>query len=267
MDKIGIIAGRGKFPILFAQEAKKKDLELVVLAVKGDTSALIKKYADSIYWFDISEFKKIFEIFKKEDIKRIVMAGQINPRHIFGKKIHQDSELVKILEDLKDKKADTIFGAIAKRIESLGIEIMDSSTFLKDHMPAKAVLTKREPTFKEWDDIYFGLDIAKVMGALDIGQTVVVKDKIIVAVEALEGTDLTIWRGGKIAGSGIIVVKVSKPKQDVRFDIPVIGLNTIKNLIKAKAACLAIEASKTLFLDKEDSLDLADRKDISIVSV
>ncbi len=267
MEKIGLIAGNRRFPILFSQAAKKKNYYIVAVAIKGDTSRKLKKYVDKIYWVGLNEFRRLFEIFKSEGITRIVMAGQISPYRLFSKEIDKDEDLKSLLTAIKDKKADTIFTAVAEKLKMSGFQLMDSTTFMEDLLPKKGTLTRREPDFQEWEDIYFGLELAKAIAYLDIGQTVAVKHKAIVAAEALEGTDNLIRRAGKITRGGFTVVKVSKPKQDMRFDIPVIGLNTVKNLIRAKGACLAIEAAKTLFIDKEESVKLADEKGISIIAV
>jgi len=267
MEKIGLIAGNRKFPLIFAKAAKMRNYYIVAVAIKGETSPKLEKFVDKIYWLSLNEFSRMFEIFKSEGITQIVMAGQISPYRLFSKEIDKDAELKNILAQIKDKKADTIFGAIAERLKGLGFELLNSTTFIEDLLPQKGILTKREPNFNEWEDIYFGLDLAKEIAYLDIGQTVAIKNKAIVAVEALEGTDNLIRRAVRISGGGITVVKVSKPNQDMRFDIPVVGLNTIKNLVKAHAVCLAIEAGKTLFIDKDISIQLADKKGISIVAV
>ncbi len=267
MGKIGLIAGNRKFPILFSQAAKKKGYNVVAIAVKGDTSCRLKKYADKVYWVGLGEFRKAFEIFKNEGITQVVMAGQISPRRLFSKEVNNSPDLKKLLDSVKDKKADTIFGAVAKRLKEEGLELLSSTTFVEDNLPQKGVLTKKEPDLAVWEDVHFGLSLAKEIAFLDIGQAVAVKNKAVVAVEALEGTDNLIRRAGRIARGGIVVVKVSKPKQDLRFDIPVVGLATVKNLMKAKAVCLAIEAGKTLFIDKEESLRLADKYGLSIVAV
>jgi len=266
MEKIGLIAGNRKFPFIFAQAAKKNNLYIVTVAIKGDTSPKLKKLVDKIYWIGLHEFRRMLEIFKQEDIKKVVMAGQISPRRLFSKDIGRSKEVREILASIKDKKADTIFGAIAEKLQESGLELLDSTTFLKDYLPKKGTLTEREPDIGVWDDIYFGLDLARAIAYLDIGQTVAIKEKAVVAVEALEGTDNVIRRAGRLT-AGITVIKVSKPRQDVRFDIPVVGLNTVKNLVKAGAKCLAIEAGKTLFIDKQQSIELADKKGISIVAV
>ncbi len=266
MEKIGLIAGNRRFPILFSEAAKKKNCHIVAVAIKGDTSRKLKKYVDKIYWIGLSEFRKLFEIFKNEGVTRIVMAGQISPRRLFSNEINKDPELKELLSRLKDKRADTIFGAMAQRLKDKGFELIDSTTFIEELLPKRGTLTKRAPSSDEWEDIHFGLALAKSVAGLDIGQTVAVKHKAIVAVEALEGTDNLIRRAGRISRGGFTLAKVSKPKQDARFDIPVIGLNTIRNIIKARGACLAIEAGKTIFIDKEESLKLADKKGIAIVA-
>jgi len=267
MEKIGLIAGNRRFPILFSEGAKKKDCYIVAVAIKGDTSYKLRKYVDKIYWLALSDFSKLFEIFKNEGITKIAMAGQISPHRLFSKEIDKSQELKELLASIKDKRADTIFGAMAEKLKESGFELIDSTTFVEDLIPGQGAITKRTPYFGEWEDVYFGLELAKAIAYLDIGQAVAVKHKAIVAVEALEGTDNLIRRAGRIARDNFVIVKVSKPMQDVRFDMPVVGLNTIRNIIKAKGTCLAIEAAKTIFIDKEASVGLADRKGISIVAV
>ncbi len=267
MQRIGLIAGNRKFPLLFAASAKKKDCYIVAIAIKGDTSPKLSNLVDKIYWLTLADFHKMFGIFNSEGIKDVVMAGQISPRRLFSKEINKSEELKQILASLKDKKTDTLFGAVAARLEAAGLNLLDSTTFIEEHLPKKGTLTKCAPDFAAWEDVWFGLNLAKAVASLDIGQTVAVKSKVIVAVEAFEGTDNLILRAGKIGRGNITIVKVSKPKQDMRFDIPVVGLGTIKNLIKAKAGCLAFEAGKTLFIDREASVRLADKKNIAIVAV
>jgi DUF1009 family protein len=267
MERIGLIAGNRRFPILFSEAAKKKGCYIVAVAIKGDTSHKLKKIVDKTYWISLGEFSSLFEIFKNEGITKIAMAGQISPHRLFSREIDKDPQLKQLLENVKDKRADTLFGAMAEKLNASGFELIDSTTFMKEFLPEKGTLTKRSPDFGEWEDIYFGLELAKAVAYLDIGQTVAVKHKAIVAVEALEGTDNLIRRAGRIARGNFTVVKVSKPKQDMRFDIPVVGINTIKNIAKAKGSCLAIEASKTIFIDKESSVRLANKKGIAIAAV
>ncbi len=267
MKKIGLIAGNRKFPLLFAASAQRKDCKIIAIAIKGDTSPKLKKFVDKIYWLKLSQFQKMFDIFKAEGVEAVVMAGQISPRRLFSKETQASPELSQILDTLKNKQADTLFGAVAKRLEAAGLTLLDSTTFIEEYLPKKGTLTKQEPDFNTWEDVYFGLSLAKAVANLDIGQTVAVKSKTIVAVEAFEGTDNLIRRAGKIGRGRVVIVKVSKSKQDMRFDIPVIGLNTIKNLVRAKCSCLAFEAGKTLLIDQEESIRLADKKNICIVAV
>jgi DUF1009 family protein len=267
MEKLGLIAGNRKFPLLVAQGAKKKNYYVVAVAIKGDTLPGLKNLVDKIYWIGLAEFASLFEIFKKESIKDIIMAGQISPHRLFSREMERAKDLKELLASIKDKKADTIFGAIAEKLKGEGMQLLDSTTFIEEYMPKKGTLTRKSPDFSTWEDIYFGLEQAKAIAYLDIGQTVAVKSKAVVAVEALEGTDNLIRRSGRLSRGGFSVIKVSKPNQDMRFDVPVVGLNTIKGLVSAGARALAIEAGKTLFIDKEKSVELADAKGISIVSV
>jgi len=267
MKKIGLIAGNRKFPLIFASAARKRGCQIVAVAIKGDTSPKLKKLVDKIYWLNLSDFSKMFDIFKSEGVEGVVMAGQVSPRRLFSRDVNRSQELTDILKSLKDKRTDSIFGAVAQKLEDHGFSLLDSTTFIEEYLPAKGTLTKVQPDFHTWEDIYFGLTLAKAVAGLDIGQTVAVKSKTIIAVEAFEGTDNLIRRSSRLGGRGMAIIKVSKPKQDMRFDIPVVGLNTIKNLIKAKANCLAFEAQKTLFIDKEASLRLANKKGLAIVAL
>lgn len=267
MEKIGLIAGNRKFPLLFCEAAKRKGYSVIAIAIKGDTSSRIRKLADKVYWLNLPEFERTFEIFNSEGVKKIVMAGQISPYRLFSREV-RDSEIIRqILSNIKNKKADSIFGAIAEKLEERGLELMDSHTLIQGLMPQKGALTRVKPDSLTQGDIEFGFELAKSIAALDIGQTVAVKDKAIVAVEALEGTDNLIRRAGKICRGGMTVVKVAKPKQDMRFDIPVVGLRTIQNLVRAGAKCLAIQADKTIFIDQDSSIRLADRRGVAIVAI
>jgi DUF1009 family protein len=266
MEKLGLIAGNRRFPLLFSQAAKQKNYRIVAVAIKGDTSPSIKNYADKVYWLGLNQFSRMFEIFKQEGISRVVMAGQITPRRLFSLEVQQDPMLKSLLETIKDKKADTIFGAVADKLKEFGLELMDSTAFVADLMPEKGTLTREAPGFEVWEDIYFGLDLAKEIALLDIGQAVAVKHKAVVAVEAMEGTDNLIRRAGLITGGGAAIVKVSKPKQDLRFDIPVVGLQTVKNLVKAGASALAMKPERPFFIDQDLAVALAD-KHVCIVAV
>ena len=266
IQKIGLIAGNGLFPLLFAKAARAKGIRLVAAAVKGDTSFLIHYAADEVRWFSPGELKKLFEYFRARDVRHVLMAGQVHPRDLFDKGLQADEEFKDIFDALQDRKCDTIFGAVADRLKAYGMELLDSTFLLEDFLAPKGTLTRQAPTVEQLADIEFGLFIARAMGGMDVGQTVVVKDKAIVAVEAMEGTDQAILRGGRIAREGAVVVKTSKPKQDTRFDVPVIGPRTIQAMIRVKASCLAIEAGKTLIIDRDKTVRLANKAGICIVS-
>jgi hypothetical protein len=267
MEKIGLIAGNRRFPIIVSQGAKRKGVWVVCVAVRGETSTEIKRYVDKTHWLSLSEFGRLFEIFKDEGVKKIIMAGQISPWRLFSQEVKKSKEIQELLVSIKDRKANTIFSALAKKLEAQGLELINSTTFIEDFLVQKGILTKREPSPSEWEEIYFALDLAKVVAGLDIGLTVAVKNKAVVAVEALEGTDNLIRRAARLANEGVVVVKVGRPNQDMRFDIPVVGLNTVKNLIKARATSLAIEAGKTLFIDMQASIKLAEKRGIAIAAV
>jgi len=263
---LGLIAGNGKFPILFAQKAKKQNYRVIAAGVKGDTSCLLRFFVDKFTVFKVGEFKKLFSFFKNEGVKTVIMAGQVNPDNLFDNKVELDNELQNLFDALKDRKADTIFSAIADRLADHGIKLVDSTFLIKEYLSPKGTLTNRGPSELELKDIEFGSNIAKQMGRIDVGQTVVVKDKAIVAIEAMEGTDRTIERGGQIAQEGAVVVKMSKPNQDLRFDVPVIGPRTVKAMIKSNTRCLAIEAGKTILIDKEALIKSANKAKICIVA-
>ena len=265
VKSLGLIAGNGKFPLLFAQKARSQHYKVIAAGIRGDTSVFLRLLVDRYACFQVGELKKLFEFFKGSGVRQVIMAGQVNPNNLFEKDVALDDEFRKLFDALHDRKADTIFTAIADRLRDQGIELVDSTFLLREHLAPKGTITKRGPTLKELNDIAFGATIAKEMGGIDIGQTVVVKDKAIVAIEAMEGTDRAIMRGGKIAQNGAVVIKMSKPNQDTRFDVPVIGPRTIKAMIRSKAKCLGIEAGKTLIIDFEKCLRLANKADICIV--
>lgn len=266
-DPIGLIAGHGKFPVLFARAAKAKGERVIAIAVQEETSKQLKHFVDKIFWIGIGELEKLHKIFETEGIKRAVMAGKITKTLLFEEGLSVDAGIASILKEVKDRKDDSLLGALAKSFKRAGVTLLDSTTYLSHLLPLRGTLTKTEPTPLEWEDVYFGRDLAKKVAGMDIGQTVVVKEKTILAVEAIEGTDEAIKRGGKLGKGEIVVVKVSKPRQDMRFDIPVVGLKTIESLIKTKARVLAIEAHKTLIIDKDRFIKKANDNKISVVVI
>lgn len=264
--KIGLIAGNGKFPLIFAQEAKRVGAEVVALAIKKETSPSLENLVDRIHWVNVGQLGDLIEICKKEGITRAVMAGQVRHTRLFGQ-VRLDARAMALLAGVKDKKANSLLGAVADELLREGIELIDSATYLSHLLPSPGILTRRKPTQNEWRDIEFGHKMAKEIAGLDIGQTVVVKDQTVLAVEGMDGTDRTIKRGGKLGRGDVVVVKVSKPQQDRRFDLPIIGERTIEVLKQAKAKVLAFSARSTILLNREKVVKSANQNGISLVAV
>jgi hypothetical protein len=264
--KIGLIAGNGRFPLIFAQEAKKAGVEVVALAIKKETNPSLENLVDRVHWVDVGQLGSLIEICKQEGITRAVMAGQVRHTRLFTQ-VMLDARAMALLAGVADKKANSLLGAVADELSREGIELIDSSTYLSHLLPSPGILTRRKPTQKEWRDIEFGHKIAKEIAGLDIGQTVVVKDQAVLAVEGMEGTDLTIKRGGKLGRGDVVVVKVSKPQQDRRFDLPIVGERTIKVMKEAKAKVLAFSARSTILLDREKVVKKANKNGISLVAI
>lgn len=266
ITRVGLIAGNGRFPILFAQAARQQGMEVVAAAVRGETLPFLSFFVSKLKWFKVSQLRAGLSFFKDQGVEHVIMAGHISQRNLFNPAIQADPELKAFFSALRDRKADTIFGAVADFLDTAGLKVLDSTLLLKRFLAREGVLSLRPPTESELADIEFGKVIAKTMGGLDVGQTVVIKEKAIIAIEAMEGTDQCILRGGRIAHSGGVVVKTSKPNQDLRFDIPVVGPRTIKSMIRSRCACLGIEAGKTLIIDESRCKRLADQAGIAIVS-
>jgi len=264
--KIGLIAGNGKFPLIFAQEAKKAGAKVVALAIKEETSPKLKNLVDRIHWVNVGQLGDLIEICKKEGITRAVMAGQVRHSRLFTQ-VKLDPRAMALLAGVKDKKANSLLGAVADELSREGIELIESATYLSHLLPSPGILTRRKPTQKEWRDIEFGHKMAKEIAGLDIGQTVVVKDQAVLAVEGMDGTDRTIKRGGKLGRGDVVVVKVSKPQQDRRFDLPIVGERTVEVLKQAKAKVLAFSARSTILLDREKVVKSANQNGISLVAI
>jgi len=266
-EKIALIAGSGNFPLFVAKAAKSNNVDIVAIAVNSEADKKIEEIASKTYWIDLGQAKRLLAILKEEKIKKAIMAGKISKMTIVKESLRLDEEAKKVVSGVLNRKDDTLLLAVANRLKLSGVDLLDSTTFVKDIMPKKGILTKQKPTKAELDDIKFGFDIAKEMGRIDIGQSVVVKNKAVIAVEAIEGTDEAIKRAGELAGARTVVIKVSKPNQDMRFDVPVVGLKTIEALKNAGSSVLAIEAGKVLMLEKEQVVEEADNASISIVAV
>lgn len=267
IDRIALIAGSGKFPLFLAKAARANGVRVMAIAINSESDKEIEKVADQVYWVNLGDGSGLIDILKKEQIRYAIMAGKITKTTLLKEGLRLDGEARGLLKRVIDRKDDTLLSAVADRLKDFGIELLDSTTFVKGMMPSKGVLSKRRPSAEELENVNFGYKIAKEMGRLDIGQSVVVKEKAVIAIEAIEGTDEAIRRAGRIAGEKTVVVKVSKPDQDMRFDIPVVGLTTIKSLKEAGACVLAIEAEKVLVLEKDEMIEEADRAGICVVAI
>jgi hypothetical protein len=266
MNRLGLIAGNGFFPIMAALSAKRKGIEIVAVAFKGETSRVLAKYVSKIHWIRIGELGKLFDILKEEKVEQAIMAGQIRPIHLFKPWIKKDSVLKNILRSVKDKRGDSLLDALAVELEKRGIKLLDSSFLLKESLAQEGLLTDRKPTEAELSDVDFATCIAKEIARLAIGQTIIVKNKAILAVESIEGTDAAIKRAAKLGGKSAVVVKVSKPNHDMRFDIPTIGPKTLEVLKKCKISLIAVEADETLLINKKELIEKANKYNISILA-
>lgn len=266
MEGIGLIAGDGNFPIILSNGLREKGKKVIAVGLENITSPALENGVESLHWIKVGQLGRLIKIFKKEGINRVVMAGKVSKTFMF-KDIRPDLRAISLYLKLKDRKDDTLLLGIVSELEKEGIKVEEPTRYVPHLLAEKGVITKRKPKKEELKDIEFGWPIAKEMGRLDIGQTVVVKDRAVLAVEAIEGTDAAIRRAGDLGRGGIVVIKVAKPKQDMRFDAPVIGLNTIRTLKEAKAAALCVEAGKTILLEKEDMIKLADKEKICIIGM
>lgn len=280
--RIGLIAGNGKFPFLLLDAARAHGIEVVVAAIQEETDPEIETRATQddgirVYWLSLGELSRLIEIFQQENITHAVMAGQIKHKQIFSN-IRPDRRLAKLLLSLSRRNTDGLLGAIAGVLHDEGVELMSSTTFLEPLLAQPGVLTQRAPNERELRDIDYGRGVAQALAGYDIGQTVVIAAQACVAVEAMEGTDAAILRAGAILrgpdeqpqkttlNRSLTVVKVAKPKQDMRFDVPVIGPGTIAAMQEAGATCLSVEAGRTLLFDRANLIAAADRAEIAIVA-
>jgi DUF1009 family protein len=264
VKKIGLIAGGGRLPILLSKEAKKNGTKIFAAALSEYTSPQLKNEVEEIKWLRVGEFEQIADFFKSCEISRAAMIGVV-PQSLLLKRQDFDERINSLLSQLETKQTESVLGAIASELSREGIELIDSRKYFSAFLPQGGVLTDREPTERELRDIELGRKILRETSPLDIGQTVLIKNGVILAIEAIEGTDSCIRRGGILAKSGAVVVKMSKSQQDMRFDIPVVGARTLLLMRKVKAAVLAIEKKKVIFLDKEEAIGLANEAGISII--
>jgi len=268
MEPLGIIAGNGEFPLILARSARQLGAgRIVAAAFDGETRPEINGAVDEAEWIKLGQLGKLIAVFTSRGVKRAVMAGGITPSNLF-KNLRLDLRMTVVALRLKERNAETIFGAIATEMAKDGVELIDPRPFLGDSVPKPGPLTRQKPGKEQQEDIEFGLKIAKAISALDIGQTVVVKKGTVLAVEGFEGTDECIRRGGALAGEkgGAVVVKVSKPNQDFRFDIPCVGEKTIESCHVGKISAMAIEAGRSLLLDKDKLLKAANEIGLCLVA-
>jgi UDP-2,3-diacylglucosamine hydrolase len=264
--KLGLIAGNGKFPFMVVEGARRSGAEIVVAAIREETDPQIEGLADRVKWVGIGQLGRMIRFFKDEGVEKAIMAGQVKHVQIFSRAV-PDARMLKVLLKLPRRNTDSLIGAIASELQSEGIELIDSTYFLQQSLPTVGPLTRREPNQNERDDIDYGLEVARQIARLDLGQTIVVRGKACVAIEAMEGTDATIKRAGALVSGRLTVVKLAKPNQDMRFDVPVVGVPTIETMVEAGATCLCITAGKTLMFDRDEMIVLANKNKIAIVAV
>ena len=268
METLGLLAGIGHLPVDVAQSAKKLGYRVVAIAVVADTDPELPENADVFYTINVGKVGKILQTLKQHDVKNVTMIGKVTKEVLYKNGVMiPDLTTIRVLASLPDRKDDTIMNAIVKLIEDAGMQVMDQTALIQPLLPEPGVLTKRKPTEQEWKDMQFGFRMAKELGRLDIGQTVVVKNQAVMALEAIEGTDACILRGGFLGKGGVVVAKTAKPAQDNRFDMPSVGTTTLTSMIHAGATGIVVEAGRTLLVDRKRTLAMAEEKGITIVSV
>ncbi len=265
-EKVGLIAGKGQFPLLFAQAAKRRGVAVMAVAHRGETDPRLEALVDRLNWVYVGQLGKIIRLLKAAGVRQAVMAGGISRGRLFSQ-FRPDLKALSLIRRVGGGRDDRLLRAVAAELEAEGIAIAPSTLFLDDLLATKGVLSRRPPTPEEVLDLEFGFQVAKEIGRLDLGQCVVVRRQVVVAVETVEGTDETIRRGGRLAGPGTVVVKVSKPDQDLRFDVPAVGQDTLAVMREVKAAVLGVEAGKTLIFDQDEMLKLANQAKIAVVGL
>lgn len=263
MNPLGLIAGNGRFPFLVAEAARRAGRRVVAVAIREEAFPELAAEVDAIEWVSLGQLGRAIEALKSHGVTEAVMAGQVKHKQIFSD-IVPDLKLLGVLARLAVKNTDSLIGGVADALARDGIRLLPSTELLADHMASAGAMSRRKPGRDERADIEYGQKVARALSGLDIGQTVAVKDRAAVAVEAMEGTDEVIRRAGRIAGAGVTVVKVAKPRQDMRFDVPVVGAATLATMAEAGARVLALEAARTLILDRPGFLAAADGAGIAV---
>ena len=277
--RYGLIAGNGRFPFMVVAGARRAGVALSVAAIREETDPSIEDEVERLIWVGIGQLGKMINFFKGEGVEKAIMAGQVKHVQIFSRAV-PDARMLRMLLKLPRRNTNSLIGAVAAELASEGIDLIDSTYFLQDYLPTPGNLTNRKPNAAERADVEYGQEIAREMAGLDLGQTIVVSGKACVAIEAMEGTDETIRRAGELLGGGgqarkrlrltsgaLTVLKLSKPDQDMRFDVPVIGVPTIETMIAAGATCLCISAGKTLMFDRDEMIAMANKNKLAILAV
>ena len=267
MARIGIITGTGAFPLHVAQAARAQGHWLCAIALKSAADPAIAQQVDATEWVDFGQLSQLLKICKHHALTQAVMAGQVTKGALLNPRIAFDPEALQLLARSRDMSVNSLLGAVGERLKQEGVELLDSAAFLTDWLPAPGPLTKRKPSDAQWEDIRWGQQVAQTLASLDVGLTVVVQKQVVLAVEAMEGTNETIRRGATLGQPGVVVVKMARPAQDTRFDLPVVGPQTIQTLLEVKAACLAVEARTTLLLSRPDLIAQADAAGLILVAV
>ena len=267
MKKIGLIAGVGRLPVEFARAARGMGVHVIGVGVLPEVDPELAQVAHTYESINIAKLDRIFKVFKREKVTEVTLLGKITKELVYAHRELPDLRVLKIFSRIRNFSDDTLTLALVEELAAEGITVLDQTELLRPLMPAAGVLTDRKPTEAELADMRFGLGMAKKIGGLDIGQTVVVKNRAVMAVEAIEGTDACIRRGGQLGRGGVVVAKSAKPQQDMRFDVPGVGPDTLDSMIEAGAVALVIEAGKTLVVDQEKMLAKADQYEITIVAM
>jgi len=267
MERIGLLAGAGKFPVEFAAAARRMGFSIYAVGVVEDVAAELAGIVEKYQRIEAGQLAQVIAFFQENNIQKLTLLGKITKELLFQGNVHMDEMTEKLFAALPDNSDDTLMLAFVRAFAAAGITVLDQTALIRSLLVKEGVLTSRGPSDEEKRDMEFGFKMAKAIGGLDIGQTVVVKERAVMAVEAIEGTDACILRGGKLAGGGAIVVKVAKPKQDIRFDMPAIGPATVKSMIDAGARALAVEAGKTLLVDQAKVIALAEENGIAIAAI
>ncbi len=267
MEKVGLLAGAGKLPVECAKAAKMLGYEVFAVALLDETEADLGKYVTDCQKISIGQIDAILNYLKEKQVTKVTMIGKVTKELLFNGKVQPDAHMMQLIFSLPDRKDDTIMMMFVQELAKAGIQAFDQTALIRALMPQPGTISKREPSEAERVDMEFGFRIAKELGRLDIGQTVVVKNQAVMALEAIEGTDACIRRGGELANGGAVVVKTAKPQQDNRFDVPTVGLQTIESMVAVEAKALAIESGRTLLVEKEQVLALAEKHGITIVAM